>query len=97
MKDSLEVVKVIQDPDLKSFCLILIGRIRQLLSSVRNWGLDYILREGNKEIDQTAKMSFEIEESLQLFTESLFVDFVDKKIYCFEYIKKVDIQLLIVH
>ncbi|MBA0743457.1 hypothetical protein Gogos_006130 [Gossypium gossypioides] len=51
-------------------------RIRKLLDSVRNWRLEHIPREENKEADQMAKMGFGREEGLELFTESPFVSFV---------------------
>lgn len=74
--NNLEVFKAIQDPDSKSSCSTLVRRIRQLLDSVRNWRLDHIPKEANKDADQMARMTFEREYDLHLFTESPFVDFV---------------------
>ncbi|MBA0606994.1 hypothetical protein Godav_019362 [Gossypium davidsonii] len=74
--DSLEVVEAIQDPNSKSSCSALVRRIRQLLDSIRNWRLDYIPREENKETDQMAKMTFDTEDRLQLFAENPLVSFV---------------------
>ncbi|MBA0849291.1 hypothetical protein Goshw_014011 [Gossypium schwendimanii] len=74
--DSLEVVEAIQDPDSKSSCSTLVRRIRQLLDSIRNWRLDHIPREENKETDQMAKMTFDTEDGLQLFAENPLVSFV---------------------
>ncbi|MBA0676468.1 hypothetical protein Goari_017944, partial [Gossypium aridum] len=74
--DSLEVVEAIQNPDSKSSCSTLVRRIRQLLDSIRNWRLDHIPREENKETNQMAKMTFDTEDGLQLFTENPLVSFV---------------------
>ncbi|MBA0785920.1 hypothetical protein Gotri_025593 [Gossypium trilobum] len=74
--DSLEVVEAIQDPDSKSSCSALVRHIHQLLDSIRNWRLDHIPREENKETDQMAKMTFDTEDGLQLFAENPLVSFV---------------------
>ncbi|KAK5794483.1 hypothetical protein PVK06_035712 [Gossypium arboreum] len=71
--DNLEAFEALQDSNSRSSCSALVKRIRQLLDIVRSWRLDHIPRDGNKEVDQMAKMAFRREEELQLFVENPFV------------------------
>ncbi|MBA0881105.1 hypothetical protein Goshw_007299 [Gossypium schwendimanii] len=47
-------------------------RIHHFLKNVEDWVIEYILREENIEANRLAKIAFNKEDGLQLFTDNLF-------------------------
>ncbi|MBA0792914.1 hypothetical protein Gohar_017369 [Gossypium harknessii] len=67
--DCLEAVKAIQEPFLMNLSSALIRCIHYLLVSIRLWELQHILRDYNKIDDCMAKMTFDTNYSLKVFTK----------------------------
>ncbi|MBA0780939.1 hypothetical protein Gotri_004982, partial [Gossypium trilobum] len=68
----LEAIKAIQDSESMSSRSTLLRRIHHLLENVGDWIIEYIPREENLEVDRLAKIAYNKEEGLQLFTNNPF-------------------------
>ncbi|MBA0749561.1 hypothetical protein Gogos_003473 [Gossypium gossypioides] len=67
--DSAKIIQAIQEAFSRSSNSALIRRIQQLLSIMVQWEMIHTPREENIEVDRIAKLAFNRDEGLQLFTE----------------------------
>ncbi|MBA0813165.1 hypothetical protein Gohar_027040 [Gossypium harknessii] len=68
--NSAKIIQAIQEAFSRSSNSALIRRIQQLLSIMVQWEMIHTPREENIEVDRIAKLAFNRDEGLQLFTEN---------------------------